>query len=48
MVFIGLLLLTGFLLSRATLRRAIPFESLLAIGVVGALSVFLFQIGRLS
>lgn len=48
MVLIGLLLVVAFLLSRPRVRQAVPFESLLAVGVVGSLCVVLFQIGRLS
>lgn len=47
-VLIGLLLLVGFILSRPALRQALPFESLLAVGIVGVLAVALFQMGRLS
>ena len=48
MLLIGLLALIAFFLSRTLTRRALPFESMLAIGVVGIVCLALFQTGRLS
>lgn len=48
MVLIGLLLVAGFLLSRPAVQRALPFESLLAVGGAGALIVVLFELDRLA
>lgn len=48
MVLIGLLLLVAFVLSLPMTRRALPFESLLAVGTLGVVTLALFQMGRLS
>lgn len=48
MVLIGLLLVVAFLLSRPVTRLAVPFESLLAVGTLGVVTLALFQMGRLS
>lgn len=46
--FIGCLLVIAFILSRGLTRDAFPFESLLAVGLVGVTCVVLFQMGRLG
>jgi len=48
MVFIGLLVAAAFALSSDTVKRAIPFESLLAFGTCGVIAVVLFQFDRLA
>lgn len=48
MILIGLLLAIAFVLSRGVTRRAFPFESALAVGILSLTCVVLFQIGRLS
>jgi hypothetical protein len=48
MVFIGLVLAIAFGLSLPATRRMLPFESFLAVVVVGGSCIALFQLGRLS
>ena len=48
MLLIAFLLVIAFVLSRPNIRKALPFESVLAVGVVGTVCVVLFQVGRLS
>lgn len=47
MLLIGALVALAWVFSSKTIRDALPFESLLAILVVGLLCVGLFEMGRL-
>jgi hypothetical protein len=48
LLLIGLLVLLALVLSSAGVRRALPFESLLALGTVAVITLALFQTGRLG
>jgi hypothetical protein len=47
-VFIGLLAVIGALLSATPVRKALPFDSLLAFGAAVVCCVVLFQLGRIG
>ncbi len=48
MTLIIVLVLFGLALAWTPLRKALPFESLLAVGMTGIACVVLFQMGKLG
>jgi hypothetical protein len=48
MLLVGLMVAAALVLSSKTVRAAVPFESLLAVGTCGALAVLLYQLDRLA
>jgi len=48
MTLVAVLVLVSLVLSRETLRRAVPFESLLVFLSVAAVTIGLFQLERLA
>ena len=48
MLLIGALIFAALFLSTKTVRAAWPAESFLALGLMGAACVTLFQLGRLA
>jgi hypothetical protein len=48
LLLIGILVVLALVLSSASVRQALPFESLLILGTVAVVTLALFQTGRLG